>query len=480
LRPALQLTAILILQGALLFSHLSLLPVWSDELFTLQVVTKPLGEMVAALAADIHPPLYFLIAWAWPWKSIEGLRVISGLWAIAAAVLLDVLWLRRWKPSRRFLALAIFAFSPCLLLYGRMARSYSMQTALALLAATLLWRSLSDRRMRIPAAAASLGLLYTHYVPGLAVLGAFAVAAWMRKRKAYAAALGAMVAAGYLPWAVTLSAALNKWRAAADFSSNYKLTGSELLEHILKAGYGIVSLAIGETFVPVLIVLVPAMLYFAARGARKTPHALVVLVLVAAALGYIGVARWVSYPFIPARLLWLLPFLILAVIVGAGSHRKWVGTTVLAASAVSIGCYFAGWNYLNHGYQAPLREIAAELNQEARTDDLIVIDAYNTDGLAQIHYLEPDLRAIVLSVRASADVTSQLEKAPRAWFVRNVRDISPGHLRQRVEAQYCDGRPRLDRFYLPYQAWQQWLLRRIVSNPPAYYYSLTLCGADPH
>jgi hypothetical protein len=460
-----------------MLSHLSLLPVWGDELFTLQVVSKPLPAMMADLAADIHPPLYYLLLWTWPWKTIEGLRVISGLWAIAAALLLDRLWLHRFTPSLRFLTLAMFAFSPCLLLYGRMARSYSMQVALALLAVALLWRCLSDRRMMLPAAAASLGLLYTHYVPGLAIMAGFAVAAAMRKQLARAALLGAIVAGAYLPWVLILYTALNKWRDAAGFSSNYKLTGAALPEHLLKAAFGTVSLTVGETFVPVFLLIAPLMLYFAAQGARKTPVALVAFVLVGMAAGYIGVARWVSYPFIPARLLWLLPFLTLGVMLGAGSRHKWLGTVVLVSSAASVFCYFAGWNYLNHGYQAPLREIAAQVNAESRPGDLVVVDAYNTDGLAQMHYLNRRVRPLLLSESGAAQVRAALAEAPRAWFVRNTRDISPGNLRQRIEAQYCHGRKRVDRLYLPYQAWQQWLLQRFMREPPTHYYSLTLCAA---
>ncbi|MBI5086074.1 MAG: hypothetical protein HZB13_15925, partial [Acidobacteria bacterium] len=140
MRPSLPLALILLAQALLLFTVPDLLPVWTDELFTLQTIPRPLVEIVPVLQRDIHPPLYYFLLHWWPWRSLAGLRVVSGLWALVATLLLDRFWTSRWRPWRRWLALALFAFSPCLLLYGRMARSYSMQAALAVAVVAGLWR----------------------------------------------------------------------------------------------------------------------------------------------------------------------------------------------------------------------------------------------------------------------------------------------------------------------------------------------------
>jgi hypothetical protein len=47
------------IQAALLLTRLDLLPIWGDEQFTLEVVALPWNQIGSALAADIHPPLYF-------------------------------------------------------------------------------------------------------------------------------------------------------------------------------------------------------------------------------------------------------------------------------------------------------------------------------------------------------------------------------------------------------------------------------------
>jgi len=172
---------VLCLEACLLFPALDLLPIWTDELFTVMTVPHPVREIIPIVQRDIHPPLYFVLLHQWaklplPFTSVAALRAFSAVWALAATLLLDLFWTRSMKPIDRYLALALFAFSPCLLLYGRMARSYSMQAALALLALAMLQRWIPNPLSLLRASAALLAvllLLYTHYVPGLAVLAGF-------------------------------------------------------------------------------------------------------------------------------------------------------------------------------------------------------------------------------------------------------------------------------------------------------------------
>ena len=59
---------------------------------------------------------------------------MSAVWTLVATVVIYVLWLRREAPRFQQMFLALWVLSPCLLLHARMARSYSMQLALASLA----------------------------------------------------------------------------------------------------------------------------------------------------------------------------------------------------------------------------------------------------------------------------------------------------------------------------------------------------------
>ncbi len=487
------LAVVLCLQAALLFVHLELLPLWTDELFTVQTVARPLPEIVRIVGSDIHPPLYYVLLRGWsqlplPWDGVALLRAFSAAWALAATVLLDRLWTRHWRPPRRWTALALVALSPCLLLYARMARSYAMQMALAILVVGLLrrWLRRPDSRgyAAVGAGAALLALLYTHYVPGLALLGAFLLTTWRRLGWRRVCAFAGAVAAGYLPWLLTLTGALRRWGEASGSSSNYTLSGSAVLEQPVKIAFGVVSLTIGESFAVASLALVPVLAVLALRGAwlgfrRSTVPLLLVL---AAAAGYVGVARWVSYPFIPARLLWLLPFVCLAVAVGLNRRplalRRAIAAAVLASYLSSAWLYFRKENYLNLGYSAPLREIAGQLDRGTAPGEVILFDTFNTDAACLRHYLSRRATALEISAGDSAGPLKRASGAPGVWIVHNTRDVSPGGLTTRVEREACAGRSREDSWWHPYAPWQRSVLRMVSrAEPPSHFYQVTVCRA---
>jgi hypothetical protein len=99
--------------AARLFTALNLLPVWTDELFTLQTVAKDAPAIVEAVRHDIHPPLYYLLAHMWPWHGIAGLRAFSAVWALAATAILWAFWRDR-APRLAFLFLASRRASCCM------------------------------------------------------------------------------------------------------------------------------------------------------------------------------------------------------------------------------------------------------------------------------------------------------------------------------------------------------------------------------
>jgi len=133
------------LQALLLLSNLDLLDPWGDEWSTLTThVSQPLSRVV--FIDPMHPPLYHVLLHYWirlPWtlSPVATMRAMSAVWALLAAVIIYAFWLRREGPRFQAMFLALWVLSPCLLLHARMARSYSMQLALASLAiyAALHW-----------------------------------------------------------------------------------------------------------------------------------------------------------------------------------------------------------------------------------------------------------------------------------------------------------------------------------------------------
>lgn len=462
-RPAVAL--LLALQAIPLFSAPGLLPVWTDELFTVSTVAKSAPGIVHAVRRDIHPPLYYLLAHWWPWHDIPGLRAFSAVWALggdrrAVGFLAGPRAAARLRAVRAFpLPVAVRADGP-VVLDADSARVARRGAARALDARP---RSL---RWAAGGGAAAVALLYTHYVPGAAILAGFASVAWRRLGVVRVALFAAAVAAAYAPWAVLSADAVRRWGTQASFSATYTLTGSAPLEHVLKAAFAAVSLTIGESFLAASLLLVLVVLWLAAtrRARGLVPLAWIV---VAAAIGYIAVSRWVSYSFVPARLLWLLPFLCLAAAQGIG-RRRWLAAVILLSHGTSIALYFWRENFLNPGYVAPIREVAATLNAEAAPEDVILLDPYNTDYQAI---------SAQLSGRTPVVVLEGLRATPRAsavWIVRNTRDASPGGATSAAEAAACNGRERIDTLLLPYAPWQRAVLRA-VGSPLTHYYRLTVC-----
>ena len=492
-RSWLPLLAVLAAQALLLFPRLDLLDIWGDELFTLNTVSHSLREIVPILQNDVHPPLYYFLLHEWvrlplPWTRLSALRAFSGVMALLCTFLLDRFWLRRGRPAHRWPALALFAFSPCLLLYGRMARSYTMQTALGMAAIFLLWRWLGDPRRTLaralPACAAMVLLLYTHYLPGLAVLAAFTIVAWKRVGPMRVTAWAAASLAAYAPWLPTLARSLRAWESASGFRPHYQLTHSPVLEEAFKVAFGIISLTIGESFAPLALALVPLAVWMIWRGfrVRTSASSLLPLVAIAAAIGYIGASRWVSWPFVPARLLWLLPFVTLALAAGlARGPRLWRYslTAAIFLSFVSSGIYyFRRENFVNMGYAAPLREIALRLKSGASSRDTVLADAYNTDFEALHYYLGNGMAYLPLRLE-NAIQSRAAARAPgvrAVWIVRNGRDISPGGVITSVAADACRGRTGWDTWYEPFPAWERAAMRIVSGSPaPQYFYRLTFC-----
>jgi len=356
-----------------------------------------------------------------------------------------------------------------------------------MLAIFLLWRWMCNSRepsmqRALPAFAAVVLLLYTHYLPGLAIVAAFSLAAWKRLGPARVAWFVVAVAVAYAPWIVTLAGAMAGWGRAQAFQSHYALARSMAIEQVLKIGFGLISMTIGECFSWLALPAVPIALWMAWRGCRirTLGQPLVPLISQAAAAGYIGAARWVTWPFVAARLLWLLPFLTLAVAIGIarGHHpiRHFAAAAILVSFASSALFYFRRENFVNLGYVAPVREIAVRIRAEGSARDLVLVDGYNADANALRLYLGNGVAFFSVMADTAVGAGAAAPAAQAVWVVRNTRDVSPGRLVSAVEGEACRNRAREQALYDPYAAWERLALRLVTgAEAPEYFYQVTVC-----
>jgi len=440
----------LIVQSVLMTNLLNLLPMWNDELFTLRAARLPVEAMLQMVRGDVHPPLYFLLAHYWiqvapGGESLAQLRLLSVVFALLATIALDRLWLKHAPPGLRLWCLALWTCSACLLLYSRMARSYSLQVLGFIVVCWAAWRwneEFASWKRLLICAGALVVLLYTHYVPGIAAWAGVNVLLVRHARQRPGRWLigNLVVLAAYLPWLMTLASVVAVWRAKPGL---LLLTGNSVLESVVKLAYWIFSFFYGEAIpvwmLPVTAVLAIPVGWLLWTGAR-TARTWLVPAAVTALIGFAGVAGWVSYAFGPARLLFLLPLVLLAIARGAQSSPRAgsvIAAALLGANLVGIGSYFQGRDLLNIGYLAPLDRIARDIARSSfPADTMVLVDGPNLSGVVLEYYL-PGFSTREIFTAQDADAARRELANPairHVWFLRNPRDVTPGHALEQLEA----------------------------------------------
>jgi uncharacterized membrane protein len=472
----------LLLQAVLLLPQLDLLPVWGDEHYTIQAASQPLARVLETVRTEVNnPPLHpvlvhFWLRGPWPGNAPVKARALSVLFALAATLLLDRLWLRALPGRCRLWYLVLWCLSPYMLLYSRMARAYTLQAALfcvALWFATRLFTGQRKPGFWLGFTLSSLALLYVHYLPGMAVLvSVTAVFLWKAVREKKPELLvGLMASAGlivvlYLPWLLYLQAAMGRVARAAAYSP----LGESLTSDTLRLAYLFFSFDFGETppewVVAAAVVLAP-LLGFCLWKAVARPPVWFTFVAVAALVGYFAAIRWVSFAFIPARLIFVYPFFLLLLVLGlerAGRRLRVICLSGLVClSAASIIQYFQREGFLNKAYLIPYEEAARLIQSQAsRPDTLVIVDMYNNDPWPLIARLPDGVRVVQVgrgrSIESLRDEIAS-HRAGTVWYFRNTHDIAPGGLNRKLEAELSAGRQVRVHLFLPYSRFDRWMMQ---------------------
>jgi hypothetical protein len=405
-------------------------------------------------------------------------RLLSVCFALLGTVALDRLWGRLLEDRARLILLALWTLSPCLLLYARMCRSYTLQALFAIIAAAMLSRvaGKSTRRDAVLLALALLGALYTHYVAGIALIAAANLVLFYRRRWRPALAIDWAVAIAYLPWIWRLAASLASWGTNA---RSYALSGSRILEVPVKFAYWSMSFVMGEAVPDVGLILgalaLPLVAVVAWQGARRNPG-LGWLAAALAAIGFIGVARWVSYPFVPARMLFVLPFFLLLAAQGAASSRRWGNLAVAAMLLLSLSgiwCYFHKTGFRNKQYPLPIQQIADRILRDSRAvDSAILVDSTNSDPIALLYALNRQRPFLQTALPETPAELTRLLADPQVrtvWFLRNTHDVSPTGLNAQFEADLRARMAETVHAYEPYTPLEHFLMG---GQAPRYFHEL--------
>jgi mannosyltransferase len=197
--PTLSLLAVTVVAALLRLHDVGADGLSSDEAFSWRLVGYPWADMLGRAAADVHPPLFYLLlkpwlaAWGDAPLALRGLSVLLGVLLVPLVYALvretqrltgssespDV----RTATGAALLAALLVAVHPAQVLASQNARMYSLSAALAALATLLLLRALRTGRGWLAYGAAVAAACATHYYAFFTVAahvvgaGAFLIAA---------------------------------------------------------------------------------------------------------------------------------------------------------------------------------------------------------------------------------------------------------------------------------------------------------------
>lgn len=182
---------------------------WADEGWTMLLSQGPgLGTVTRAMAADQHPPLFFVAFRLW--RDVAGdtefagryFGVLAGMIAVAAAYQLGR---ALFTPPAGVLAALLLALSDLHIDLSQEVRHYGLMATWIVISSLFYvrWQRRPSRANRIGYVLSSLALLYTHYLGGFVLLAQglhmlLTVRPWRRLREGLF--LAGAIGLGFLPW----------------------------------------------------------------------------------------------------------------------------------------------------------------------------------------------------------------------------------------------------------------------------------------
>ncbi len=173
---------LLLIPFALFLYRLDAQSLWYDEAVSARLATMPIPALIHWTAADIQPPLYYILLHFWQGgvgTSEWALRFFSATWAYIAVVMGYVLALRLTGNVRvARLTTLLLGFAPWMVYYAQETRMYTMlialSMALAYVALDMEEAHQKPWRHAFRLSVLALLILYTHYF-GLFLLVTFAL-----------------------------------------------------------------------------------------------------------------------------------------------------------------------------------------------------------------------------------------------------------------------------------------------------------------
>lgn len=285
---------LIIIPGAILRGwNLTSSPLWYDEAFTAILAGLPTGRMLAATAADVHPPVYYLMASTMVelfGNSAAALRSLSLVFSILALIdFMRVLVELPVSRGARLAALAVLAFHPVQIYYAQEARMYALLQWLVIMQVLYMLQ----RRWVWLGFYTTLAL-YTHnyalIYSGLIGLAALArELLGMRPRPAIREAMASIAIPGvmWLPWLAVILSQMETIRG------HYWLPAVTLGSTLYALFQILAGLNVADSLIPVTAFsLTAGLALLLISGLQARRHMLLLLAFGPVALAVIGSLAW--------------------------------------------------------------------------------------------------------------------------------------------------------------------------------------------
>ena len=186
------------LAASVRFWRLGAQALWFDEFVTTQVVSRPFGDVLSAVAhREGSPPLYFVVTWGWVRLFGDSDVAIRSLSAVVGTATVPVMYALSscvvgTRRSARVAAL-LMAVSPMAVWYSQEARAYSLLLFLGALSLLFLARAIKSRARSdlLAWGCVSAAAVMTHYFAVVLVVTevAWLVVAWRGRWRGLARSL---------------------------------------------------------------------------------------------------------------------------------------------------------------------------------------------------------------------------------------------------------------------------------------------------
>ena len=155
-------------------------PLWYDELYSQAAVHRPWHQVMEVMRADVHPPLFYMLSFAWRVfgdsdLAVRSLSIVFGLATLAVGY---ALVRELFGRPAALIATALLAMHPWHIYISQEARSYPELWFFLTTAAFAAWRfcvsgQKSDRATAALFVVASALALWTHYLAGVVLFVQF-------------------------------------------------------------------------------------------------------------------------------------------------------------------------------------------------------------------------------------------------------------------------------------------------------------------